>query len=253
MLRSKSLGIFQFLGFQESGGQDFHEEEDHLYELLRTHNESSKTIVSVLKNFKNSYPLLLIDIASSDIWPNEGPAISVKTHLKSTLSHATTLLKNTGRTLNADDEKYLQLLLTHPCGWSATYSDHMNDSWVEFFHLCYPNLDLVPILDSTTYAEELVLLPETMMPTIPQFFLLVNDDSYFVFNLADGEENLFRAGNTLEEVYTGMRDWRWTEMPDNMWQIVKANENIWPSSYFPFYFREQDGTISCSIKNDNEK
>src|SRR5271169_1297737 len=155
MLSLRSLAILRLLRLQEYAGQGFHDKTDHLHELLCKHNESSKTIISALNNFKASYPLLPIEIASGDVWPNEGPSISVKTHLKSTLSDATSLLNNTGRTLNADDEKYLRLLLTHRCGWSATYPDHMKDSWVEFFHLCHPNLNLVPILDSMTYAEEL--------------------------------------------------------------------------------------------------
>jgi hypothetical protein len=59
-----------------------------------------------------------------------------------------------------------------------------------------------------TYAKKLTLLPEGMRPVTPQFFLLANADSYFVYDVTDGEEVLFYAGRTLEEVYTGMRDWR---------------------------------------------
>jgi hypothetical protein len=187
------------------------------------------------------------------VWPDEGPSISVKTHLKSIFSHATNLLNDTGRTLNADDENYLRLLLTHRCGWSATYPEHMKDSWVEFFHLRHPNLNLVPILDSMTYAEELALLPERMRPVRPQFFLLANMDSYFVYDATDGEEVLFHVGRTLEEVYTGMRDWRWAEVSDDMWEVVRGQKYVLSSSYFPIYFREEDGTISCSTENNNEK
>jgi hypothetical protein len=86
MLPSKSFDIFHFLGRQESASQDFHDEKSRFYKLLRRYNESSKTIVSAFNKFKASYPLLPIEIASGDIWPNEGPSISVKTHLKSTFS-----------------------------------------------------------------------------------------------------------------------------------------------------------------------
>jgi hypothetical protein len=253
MLPQKSLHILRLLGLHGSIHQDFHDKKYHLQKLLRRHNESSKKTISAFNNFKASYPLLPMEIAPADVWPNEGPSISVKTHLKSTFSHAADLLSSTGRTLNSDDEKHLRFLLTHQCGWSATYPEHMIDSWVEYFRICHPNLNLVPILDSMTYVEELALLPEGMRPIRPQFFLLANEDSYFVYDATDGEETLFHAGRTLEEVYTGMRDWRWAEVSDNMWEVVRDQKYVLSSSYFPVYFREEDGTISCSIENNDEK
>jgi hypothetical protein len=132
----------------------------------------------------------------------------------------------------------------------------MKDSWVEFFGLRHPNLNLVPILDSMTYAEELTLLPEGMRPITPQFFLLVNEDSYFVYDVTEGQKTLFHAGRTLEEVYTGMRDWRWAEVWDNvddMWEVVRDGKYVSSSRYFPVYFREEDGTFSSSVSDNDEK
>src|SRR5271157_5463705 len=88
MLPQKSLGILRFLGLRESASQGFEDKLYHLNKLLRKHKESSRRIISALNNFKAPYPILTIEIASHDVWPNEGPSISVKTHLKSTFSHA---------------------------------------------------------------------------------------------------------------------------------------------------------------------
>jgi hypothetical protein len=178
-------------------------------------------MISALNDLTHSYPLPLIELISSDIWPNEGPSVSVKTHLRSTLSDAIKLLENTGRTVSAEDKKYLKLLLTHPCDWSAIYVDHMNDSWVEALHLRYPSLNLVPILDPMIYAEEKEYLPDGLLSNQLEFFLFANSESYFILDNTEKFEILFRAGTTLKEVYIGMKDWRWAEISDNMWEIAE--------------------------------
>jgi len=71
----------------------------------------------------------------------------------------------------------------------------MNDPWVKYFYEKYPQLKgLVPILDSMTYLEELRDLPDGHDPSGPDFFLLATPNSYFVFDVSDGEEVLFEAG-----------------------------------------------------------
>jgi hypothetical protein len=251
ILPTQSQRIFRFLGFsgfsvESPDPQGFDDKTDHLYLLLQDHELSSKVIVSGLKDLIRCYPLPPVELVSSDIWPNDGPSVTVKTHLRSTLSDATKLLENTGRTLSAEGEKHLKLLLTHPCGWSATYIEHMNDSWVEFFHVRHPSLNLVPILDSMTYAEEVERLPDGLNPVRPQFFLLANSDSYFIYDNTDTVEALFRAGNTLEEVYMGMRDWRWAEVSDNMWEVV-IGYNIPSSEYIPIYNLTEEGILTKFI------
>jgi len=82
-----------------------------------------------------------------------------------------------------------------------------------------------------TYAEEVELLPDGLTPVQPQFFLLANSESYFIFDNTDTVETLFRAGNNLEEMYMGMKDWRWAEVSNNMWEVVMGY-NIPSSEYF---------------------
>lgn len=162
--------------------QTFDEHIDHIYKLLKSHDFFSNEITSALNDLRTSHPLPPVEVVSPDIWPRD-------------VVDAVTLLKTTGRTVSAEDEKYLHLLLTHPSGWSATYPDHMDDSWVNFFHIRYPHLNgLVPILDSITYLNELEHLPSGLDPAEPSFFLLATPESFFIYNVTDGEEAFLHAG-----------------------------------------------------------
>jgi hypothetical protein len=84
----------------------------------------------------------------------------------------------------------------------------MNDSWVKFFHIRYPQLEgLMPILDSMIYQEELIDFPDDYDFRKPRFFLLAISDQYFIWDAIDwGQCELFFAGDTLEDVYAGLKD-----------------------------------------------
>jgi hypothetical protein len=214
---------------------------NQLRKLLETHDETSGQVTSAIKEMR-SVSRLPLEVVPKGVWPIGDVRLNVKTHLKSTFADAVALLNATGRNLSPDDEKYLRLLLTHGCGWSATYPSHMNDPWVQYFHEMYPQLEgLVPILDSMTYLEELRDLPDGHNPNGPSFFLLATANSYFVFDFSDGEEALFEAGESLKDVYLGMRDWRWAEVSDNPWEIVDYEEWINTTDYFPVYRRSMNG------------
>src|SRR5436190_20548709 len=90
--------------------------------------------------------------------------------------------------LSPDDEKYLRFLLTHSCGWSATYPKRMNDAWANFFQFSYPHLEgHLPILDALSYAEELGKLPDRLKtPRSKKKFLLATAESYYVYDFTDG-------------------------------------------------------------------
>ena len=98
-------------------------------------------------------------------------------------------------------------------------------------------------MDSMTYPEELKDFPESYELREPWFFLLATPDRYYVYDATEGEEALFVAGESLEEIYVGMRDWRWAESSDNMWEIVDEVESVSPTDYFPKYYRKENGTI----------
>lgn len=182
------------------------------------------------------------------VWPNEPNClVSVQTHLKSTFKDAIKLLTATGRHLSASDEKYLQLLLTHVCGWSATYPEHNDDSWVKFFYARYPQLEsLAPILDSMTYREELIDFPDDYSFPEPRFFLLATADRYFIYDASDWtDDQLYIAGETLEEVYTGLKDWRWAYSYGSRWDVVEeeGDKYLDPDCYFVTYKRNINGTF----------
>ena len=121
ILPTQSRRILRFLGFsnlliESPGPQSFNKKLNHLYLLVQDHKLSSKRVISALNDLTHSYPLPPVELVSSDIWPNDGPSVRVKTHLRSTLSDAIKFLESTRRTVSVEDEKYLKLLLTHPCG-----------------------------------------------------------------------------------------------------------------------------------------
>ena len=215
---------------------------NQLRKLLKTHDETSEQVTSAVNEIRSISPHPPLEIVPKGVWPIGDTRLNVKTHLKSTFTDAVALLNATGRTLSTDDEKYLHLLLTHDCGWSATYLSHMNDPWVKYFHEKYPQLEgLVSILDSMTYLEELRDLPDGHHPKGPHFFLLATANSYFVFDISDGVEELFEAGESLKDVYLGMRDWRWAEPSNNPWEMVDCEEWINTADYFPVYIWDENG------------
>jgi hypothetical protein len=184
--------------------------------LLRDHDPDSPEVTAALNDLRAFSPVPFAEVVPREVW---GTAlVTCRAHLKSDFKDAIANITATGRTLSPDDEHYFRLILTHPCGWSATYSEHMNDDWVKFFQMEYPHLEgLVPILDSLTYVEELIHLPHGLRPTRPTFFLFATSECYYVYNFSDGSEFMCRAGLTLEGVYTGMNDYLYAGFQDNAW------------------------------------
>ena len=223
--------------------QSFREKLTYLKALLKTEEENSHAVNLTLKELNLFTPR--VQIIPKGVWPKESTnRISIQTHLKSTFEDAVRLLQGTGRNLSSSDEKYLHLLLTHACGWSATYPEHMFDDWVKFFNLRYSQLKgLVPILDSLTYREELSDFPLKFLFQRPQFFLLATPDCYYIFDAIDGEDGLQIAGKTLEEVYTGLKEWRWADCSDDPWEFVEEEEWLEPWDYFPTYYNKDNGNF----------
>jgi hypothetical protein len=127
----------------------------------------------------------------------------------------------------------------------------MNDPWMQYIHALFAHVKgLVPILDSLVWHEELEHYPVGRSPPAPSLFLLATPQSYYVFDL-DGL-GLFRAGETLEEVYYGLKQCRFIggerDWPVEEWSSVGFDER----HYFPIYGvnRNPDGTFNLrhSIK-----
>jgi hypothetical protein len=228
----------------------------HLTYLLEAEDQISSSISSALDELRSLFPQIRVQLIPKGVWPNEPNChVSIQTHLKSTLEDAIKLLTPTGRHLSASDEEYLQRLLTHVCGWSATYLEHNDDSWVTFFHARYPQLEgLVPILDSMTYPEELVDFPDDYPFPEPRFFLLATSDRYFIYDASDwADDRLFFAGETLKEVYNGLKDWRWAYSYGNGWDVVEeeGDKNLNPDCFFVTYTHKNGGTFG--ILGDQEE
>jgi len=225
----------------------FIETKSYVYDLLETHSETSDQVTLAMKrlNSVSAFPLL---VTSESVWPNDTKRIRVQSHIKSTLADAVNLLKATGQVISTEDEKHLSLLLTHPCGWSATYSEQMDEPWVRFFREQYPQLrNLTPILDTMTYPEELIDLPDGYVSSGPDFFLLATSDSFFFYDVTDGEQVLCSAGTTLEDVYNGMKDRRWADSSEDPWDVVNELGYLDPNIYFPYYDRLENGNFGMLL------
>ena len=247
--------------------ESFRELLNHIKELLKTQKPSSKKVISALDTLRTMYPVPHVEIVPKEIWPMDGdePTIYVQNHVKSTLADAVALLEATGRRLSSKDENLLKLIITRPCAyWSVTYPSHMDDAWMKHFRLRYPHLKgLVPILDSVTYAEELKEFPYGYLPSEPNWFLLATPESYFIHLYYDfyGADYLLRAGDTLEDVYEGLKNWRWAESCDDMWDCeVESSVLSRPCHCFPWYERLENGNfhkwrkeISGEFKKNEEQ
>ena len=50
--------------------------------------------------------------------------------------------------------------------------------------------------------------------------------------------------DTLEDVYVGLKDWRWAESSEDMWDMVEdGGEYLDPDIYFVTYKRKQNGNF----------
>jgi hypothetical protein len=108
-----------------------------------------------------------------------------------------------------------------------------------------------------TYVEELVDFPDGYFIKAPQFFLLATADAYFVYDATDGEDALLTTGETLEDVYKGMKDCRWADSCEDPWGFVEEEEYLSPTEYFPHYDRKENGNsrvwgtdMNCSMKKE---
>jgi hypothetical protein len=103
-------------------------------------------------------------------------------------------------------------------------------------------MGLMPILDSIMYAEELVDFPTGLREwTPPSLFLLATTESYYIYEfIPDEGSGLFNAGKTLEEVYSGLKEYRYYRYQEGSWEEIESSPvpNIYNEpAYFPVYLR----------------
>ena len=78
----------------------------------------------------------------------------------------------------------------------------------------------MPILDSVMYAEELDDFPTGRKEWLkPSLFLLATTESYYVYDFDPDEgSGLYIAGKTLEEVYSGLKEYRYYTCQEGSWE-----------------------------------
>jgi hypothetical protein len=203
--------------------------------LLETHSETSDEVCAALDELRTLFPVPPTEIVSPTNWGNETAILRVNNHIKLDFADALRNIENTGRELTAHDEQQLRLILTHWSGWSATDPSHMRDPWVQFIQALFGHLPgLVPILDSLVWPEELTQFPNGYGPIEPSFFLLATPDAYYVFDFEG--LGLYCAGQSLEEVYLGLKECRFNGDKEGDWSPEDwCSLNLDARYFFPVY------------------
>jgi hypothetical protein len=202
-----------------------------------------------LRQLRGQYSVPTIERLPKEIWETETDLLVLKTHSALGIKVAVLNAEATGRKLTEEEIKYLELLATHWCGWSPTSADHREDSWVSYLRYAYPSLaDLQPVLDSLIWANEISRYPTGHVPRPPWLFLLATRERYFIYNFQ--EVAMMDAGDTLMEVFEGMKKGRWME---DMWESVPRRGRKEPCDYFPVYddvpHTTEDHPLECPIKD----
>ena len=185
----------------------------HLSRLLEQHPSTTAEVESTILALKITYPWIQapLIILTDGPWLTDKPRYVHKSHIVAQDENYRIAVNNitrTGRDWEEGDEKYLRYLLCYPSGWCATFPSHHEDAWVQYIRHQFPHIEnLCPILDDMTWPEEIGLLAGDYGPGFPSYQLLANATTFYFYNFDTGA--LFRAGNTLEEVYQGLYQRRW--------------------------------------------
>src|SRR5438046_692643 len=84
-----------------------------------------------------------------------------------------------------------------------------------------------------TWPEEVGLLAGDYWTAIPGFLLLANSTTFYIYDF--DMDGLFRAGNTLAEVYQGLFQRRWSFSPDDRTAELWFLEPDCGSEYYDRY------------------
>src|SRR5271163_437202 len=142
---------------------------------------ASTQVLSVLDEMKHKFPIPLVELVPKGNWDSKTDVLLTKTHRHSHVSDAIRNVEKTGRRIGKEEYPDFELLLTHWCGWCPTSDEHMNDDWMNYLRAEYLHLgNLVPVLDSLTWPDELREYPPGIDPIMPFLFLLATSDAYYV-------------------------------------------------------------------------
>jgi hypothetical protein len=233
-----------FFTSPQQSRRDFSDYVSRVETLLEKYPSTSKEVRAAMHELQTSFPAPPSEIVESKVW-GKG-YLRVNSHLKSDYANAVANIARAGHVVSPVDEKYLRLILTHWCSWSATDSIHMRDPWIRYLQASFELDDLSPILDSLVWPEEIHSFPKGHYPADPSFFLLATPKSYYLFILED--QSLLRAGESLREV---LKEGRFHCTNEGDWKLgVRSIRSMeWDSrDYFPAYGIIPDGHGHGSIK-----
>jgi hypothetical protein len=227
-----------------------------------------------LWSLQNAYPLPPVKIVEPDVWNSAHPVLRFNTHFRADIDDAILNINFSGHAFSPADLYWLKLIHSHWCGWSATTpqvhpspnskvltAQHRNDEWVKFVQNLFCDVHgLVPILDSLAFPEDLVHYPDAHAPPEPSLFFFATPQYYYVFDLQ--WMGLTRAGETLEEVYTGLKELKYRDF-DSGWPAespVGDCGGINDRNVFPIYelydrheFRELEVARAATIMSFHRK
>jgi len=216
---------------------------EHINQLLTNETHISPEVIMLADATRVHYPRPLVQVVPGDVWGGDAYVV-IKTHLVCDFAAARHNAEAARQErFTEDDLETLRLLLTHACGWSATYANHLADPWIRYLRAEFGNYELRPILDTLYYGEEIHQLPTGLVPGCPSMFLLGDVDSYFIYAFNNGE--LYKAGVSLKEVYDGLKDDKWHGNKEGDWVPQPPVLNDDPYQYFPIYTgRNADGSFA---------
>ena len=244
-IRRVSLYLYQLIFVsRQLRPADFTSCASRVVSLLKTHQPSSNEVRAALEDLHTFSAVPPTEIVGKEVWGTTTARLRVNSHLKSDFANAVSNIKNAGHPLTPIDEKYLHLVLKHWCGWSATHETHLDDAWVQYLQALFPDIQgLKPILDSLVWPEEVPQLPNGFVPQEPSMFLLADRELFYVFILEG--LGLFRAGRSLEEVYSGLKESRFLGMSEDDWQAEQwGSLELDERDYFPVYALDVKGNLS---------
>jgi hypothetical protein len=228
----------------------------HLSKLLEGYPDTEDEVKSTILALQAAYPSIpTLQINAPDgPWPTLKPHYVHKSHILTEEENIRIAVENiarTDRTLDETEMKFLCYILCYPSGWSATSPKHHEDAWVHYIKHRFSHIDnLQPILDDMTWPEEIELLAGDYGTGFPNYLLFANPTSFYFYHF--DTDWLLRAGNTLEEVYWGLRQRRWTDKEERrwcgedysleMWEIEPNNEEEYDRyDYFPVWTGGENG------------
>jgi hypothetical protein len=224
--------------------------------LLDRHSPSSPQVSTALERLTAHYVLPPVQVVEPEVWG--ATFFRRNIHIKADYSAAAAnIVRITGRRMSSDEGKTLRLLLTHPCGWSATYPSHVEDTWVRYVQALpkVPIEGLYPILDSLTWQEDIENYPPGCLPIDPSFFLFASSQKYYVYHFDN--DDMFCAGDSLLDVYEGMKVGRFHGNKEGDWMELErhpAVEHMMADDFFPVYGIARNAiTLVQPIKNFDEE